>query len=265
MSLIEVAPGVWTATARTWSTLSTVVVAADGRCLVVDPGITVAEVRALAADIQGRGWRPVAGFSTHPHWDHVLWSAELGAAVPRWATPAAVRTATTHRADILTEAQADAPGHDARLVGRLTPLLADAGKVPWDGPRAVVVPHRAHCLGSAALALPDLGVLIAGDLVSDREVPLLDLDATDPVGDHLVALTRVEHAAAQHGAAVLIPGHGTVTDAAGLRERLAADRAYLAALMAGGPFDDPRLADAWVAGEHERQVLWARGGRPVGP
>ena len=96
-------------------------------------------------------------------------------------------------------------------------------------------------------------------------MPLLDLDATDPVGDHLVALTRLEHAAAQHGAAVLIPGHGTVTDTAGLRDRLAADRAYLAALMAGGPFDDPRLADAWVAGEHERLALWARGGRPVGP
>lgn len=262
MSLTEVAPGVWTATARTWSTLSTVVVAPDGRCLVVDPALTVPEIRALAAEIHSRGWRPVAGFCTHPHWDHSLWTDELGD-IPRWATPAAVRTSVAHRADILAESRADAPGHDPRIIARLTPLLADAGKVPWDGPRAVVVPYRAHCLGSAALVLPEVGVLIAGDLVSDREVPLLDLDAPDPVGDHQTALHRLEQAAERHGVRVVIPGHGTVTDASGLRERLAADRAYLSALVSGGRCDDPRLDDPWVAGEHDRQALWARGGRPA--
>jgi len=61
MRLTQVAPGVWTATAATWATLSTVVVADDGACLVVDPGITVQEVGALAAEIGSRGWRPVAG------------------------------------------------------------------------------------------------------------------------------------------------------------------------------------------------------------
>jgi hypothetical protein len=28
----------------------------------------------------------VAGFSTHPHWDHLLWHPRLGD-VPRYATP----------------------------------------------------------------------------------------------------------------------------------------------------------------------------------
>ncbi len=262
MSLGEVAPGVWVAVASTWSTSSTVVVADDGRCLVVDPGITLDEVQALAAEIRARGWRPVVGFSTHPHWDHVLWCDELGD-VPRWATAAAVRTAHVHRADILAEASADAPGHDPRLVGRLTPLLADAAAIPWDGPRAVVVPHRAHCLGSAALVLPDRGVLLAGDLCSDHEVPLLDLDAADPVGDHHTALGRIEQAAQRYGVRVLVPGHGTVCDVAGLTRRIAADRAYLAALMTSGEVADERLADPWVAGEHDRQVLWAHGGRPA--
>lgn len=262
MSLTQVAPGVWVAVASTWSTLSTVVVADDGRCLVVDPGITVDEVHELAAQIRARGWRPVVGFSTHPHWDHVLWCDELGD-VPRWATAAAVRTAQAHRADILAEANADAPGHDPRLVGRLAPLLADAAAVPWDGPRAVVVPHRAHCLGSAALVVPERGVLLAGDLASDREVPLLDLDATDPVGDHQTALRRIEQAAERYDVRVLIPGHGTVADGAELARRIAADRAYLTALVSSGAVTDDRLADPWVAGEHDRQVLWAHGGRPA--
>jgi len=263
MRLTQVAPGVWTATAATWATLSTVVVADDGACLVVDPGITVQEVGALAAEIGSRGWRPVAGFSTHPHWDHVLWASALGDG-PRWATAAAARTAGESRSQILAEADADAPGHDHRFTAVLTPLPDGVGELPWDGPRAVVVPYRAHCPGSAALLLPGAGVLVAGDMFSDTEVPFLDLDAPDPVGDHHAALARLESVADRHGVGVLVPGHGSVTDAAGLRRRLAADRAYLDALVAGAAVSDPRLADPWVAGEHERQVIWAGGGRRIG-
>jgi len=95
-------------------------------------------------------------------------------------------------------------------------------------------------------------------------VPFLDLDAPDPVGDHHAALARLESVADRHGVGVLVPGHGSVTDAAGLRRRLAADRAYLDALVAGASMTDPRLADPWVAGEHERQAIWAGGGRRIG-
>src|SRR5450756_1783888 len=148
--------------------------------------------------------------------------------------------------------------------GRPDPLPDGVGELPWDGPRAVAVPYRAHCPGSAALLLPDAGVLVAGDMFSDTEVPFLDLDAPDPVGDHHAALARLAAVADRHGVGVLVPGHGSVTDAAGLRRRLAADRAYLDALVAGAAMSDPRLADPWVAGEHERQVIWAGGGRRIG-
>lgn len=256
MSLTEIAPAVWTTTAAIWSTTTTVVVAPDGSCLVVDPAITVADLHSLAAEIAGRGWTPVAGFATHPHWDHMLWCEALGN-VRRWATSAAVRVAVERRPQILAETEADAPGHDHRLTAVLTPLLGDAGRVPWDGPRALVVPHRAHCPGSAALVLPESGVLVAGDLLSDTEVPLLDLDARDPVGDHSEALIRIERAADRHGVSVVVPGHGTVTDRTGMLARTAADRRYLDALVGAGPMDDERLGDPWVASEHERQVLWA--------
>ena len=159
-SLTEVAPGVWTATADIWTSLTTVVVADDGACLVVDPGITVAEVDGLAAAIDARGWRVVAGFSTHPHWDHVLWGAALGD-MPRWATPAAVRRQSAVREADWAKAVADAPGHDAALFGALTALPDGAAAVPWDGPRAVVVEHAAHAPGHAALVLPGAGALAA--------------------------------------------------------------------------------------------------------
>ncbi len=254
--LDEVAPGVHVATAAMWATTTTLVVSDDGACLVVDPAVTVADLTGLAETVEARGWHVAAGFSTHPHWDHVLWSARLGDA-PRWATAEACTFARERREDVLRDADTDAPGHDHVLTGRLTALPDDTGHLPWPGPTAAVVPHRAHCPGSAALRLPGPRVLAVGDLLSDREVPLLDLDAPDPVGDHLRALARLEAVLAEDAVDVVVPGHGTVTDAAGARERAARDRAYLVALLGGDDADDDRLRDPWVAAEHERQVTWA--------
>lgn len=257
-ALAEVADGVWVATAQPWSTTTTVVVGPAGRCLVVDPALTPADLASLAASLADRGWVVEAGVATHPHWDHVLWTAALGD-VPRWAAPAAVDVAGRRHAALVAEAGRTAPGHDPGLLGRLRPL--DGDLVPWSGPRVVVVPHRAHCPGSVALVVPDAGVLLAGDLLSDREVPLLDPEAADPVADHLAALDALEAAAARWSVRVLVPGHGTVTGADGLGRRLAADRAYLAALRdaaatgAGdAAVDDPRLADAEQRGLHEEQL-----------
>ncbi len=259
--LVDVAPGVAVATADIWATTSTIVAGDDGTCLVVDPGVTVADLAGLADALEARGWRVTAGFSTHPHWDHVLWSVRLGAA-PRWATPRACAVADETREVIQRDTDADAPGHDHALTGRLTALPDAVANLPWSGPRGLTLPYRAHCPGSAALLLPELGVLCAGDLLSDREVPLLDLDSPDPVGDHVAALDVLEGAIRDHGVRVLIPGHGTVVDAAGALSRAEDDRAYLRSLMRGGPVEDARLADPWVAAQHERQLLWARGGRP---
>src|SRR5690606_31550168 len=119
--LVEVVPGVWVATAEIWTTTSTVAVAPDGEALVVDPAVTVAEVEGLAAAVAERGWRVTAGFATHAHWDHVLWSASLGGA-PRWATARAVAVVRRRRAEALASADAAAPGHDPGLVGALSPL-----------------------------------------------------------------------------------------------------------------------------------------------
>lgn len=249
--LTEVAPGVHVATAARYTTTSTVVVAADGTCLVVDPALTMQEVDGLAAVVRERGWLPHGGFATHPHWDHVLWARGLGD-VPRWATPACTASAGRERGALLQAAADDgAPGHDGRRVARLTPWVG--ATLPWSR-EVVVVPYPAHAPGSAALVVTDVGVLVAGDVLSDLEVPLLDLTSADPLGEHARALDRLEATAVEHRVQVLVPGHGRVTDAAGLRGRLAADRAYLAAVAGGRTPDDPRLAHPWVRAEHERQL-----------
>lgn len=252
------ASGVWTATAEIWTSLTTVIVADDGACLVVDPGISVEEVAGLARAIRARGWTVAAGFSTHPHWDHVLWSPDLGAC-PRWATARGAARARTVMQHNLAESATAAPGHDAELIGRLMALPDGAGEVPWDGPRAVVVPHEAHCPGHAGLVLPEAGVLLSGDMLSDLEIPLLDVEAPDPVADYRAGLDALEAAAREHALGVLVPGHGHVGDAAELARRLAADRGYLDDLKAGRPSGDARIGTPWLAAEHARHVARLHG------
>jgi hydroxyacylglutathione hydrolase len=251
----EVAEGVFVATAEKFTTTTTVVAGAGGGCLVVDPALTVADIGALASWLSARGLRPVAAWSTHPHWDHVLWSRSLGDSCVRYATPRAAQVAERELAGLREGAQESAPGHDLDLVGRLSPL--PGAQVPWDGPAAVVVAHDAHAPGHGALFLPGAGVLVAGDMCSDIEIPLLDVDAPDPFGGYrhglgaLAAVDRVQ---------VIVPGHGHVGDAAEFRRRVTADLAYLDAVEAGDYPRDPRLTDEWLRAEYDKHRAIARRG-----
>lgn len=255
--LTEVAPGVLVATSSFDQTTTTVIAGSDG-CLLIDPAVSVAELARLAVELRQLGLRPVAAWSTHPHWDHVLWSRELGDA-PRYATPAAVAVTEAERAELAREVQRNAPGHDFSLLARLTPLHAAA--VPWDGPEAQVIVHDGHAPGHGAVFLPATGVLVAGDMCSDVEIPLLDLAAADPLGDYRAGLERL---ATVSGVCCVVPGHGHVGDADEFRSRLAADAAYLDALALGKPFGDPRLttqSPQWLRVTHDEQLRYVGRGQ----
>lgn len=238
------------ATAERGTTTSTVVADGDGGCLVIDPAMTADDLAGLAADLAAGGLRPRLGFATHPHWDHVLWSRGLGD-VPRYAAPAAARLAAQDRDEIVGYVRDSVPGHDLELVGRLAPLAADCDRIPWDGPAARVIVHDGHAPGHAAVFVPHAGVLVAGDMLSDIEIPLPDLLAADPLGDYLAGLDRL---AEVPGVRWLVPGHGHVADAGEFRRRLEADRRYLDLLAAGKPFDDPRGTAGWLRDRHAEHL-----------
>ncbi len=233
-------------------TTSTVVVGSAGGCLVIDPAVTLAELAALAAELAALGLRPAVAWSTHPHWDHVLWSRSLGDA-PRYAAPAAVSVAENERDGIVDGVEKSAPGHELSLVGQLTPL--DAAAIPWDGPAARLIVHDGHAPGHGAVFLPDTGVLVAGDMCSDVEIPLLDTVAADPLGDYRTGMERL---AAVPGVRQVVPGHGRVGDASEFRRRLALDAAYLEAITSGEPSGDPRLEHCaeWMLITHDEQVRY---------
>ncbi|HEX6232549.1 MAG TPA: MBL fold metallo-hydrolase [Jiangellaceae bacterium] len=248
--LVNVTDRVLVRTSALYTTTTSVVVRSDGGCLLVDPAVTPADIAELVADLRRLGLRVVAGFSTHPHWDHVLWSADLGPA-PRYATTAAVRALAADFERGLRLAAESAPGHDTALFGKLTALPAGSMSIPWDGPQARVIEHRAHAPGHAALYLPAEGVLLTGDMCSDIEIPLLDTNTTDPVADYHQALDLF---AALDGVRHVVPGHGSVGDGGELQRRIAADRRYLDALASGGGADDPRLTEEWLVVAHRSHL-----------
>jgi glyoxylase-like metal-dependent hydrolase (beta-lactamase superfamily II) len=240
-----------------------IVVRGRAGVLLIDPGVLDHELATLADDLRELGQPVVAGFSTHPHWDHLLWDARFGAA-PRYGTARCAATIRARLSDPDWKAQvanfipADiAPRVPLDLMGVITGLPADAAHIPWDGPRVRIIEHRAHAAGHAALLIEEPGVLVAGDMLSDVLIPLLDLnDTADPIEDYLAGLRLLEGVA--DGVEIVVPGHGSVGGADQVRARVEQDRRYLHALRDAAAPDDARLVPSatfgeWLPAVHDRQ------------
>jgi glyoxylase-like metal-dependent hydrolase (beta-lactamase superfamily II) len=128
--LNQVADGVWVRqSAWVWS--NAIAVRGEGGLILVDPGIDGSDLNQLADDLDRLGIPVVAGFSTHPHWDHLLWHPRFGD-VPRYATPAGARAASEARERGQQMAADSAAGIPLELIGLVTPLPADGGPVPGE-------------------------------------------------------------------------------------------------------------------------------------
>ncbi len=222
--LNEVADGVWVRQSE-WVSSNAVAVRAEGGLILVDPGIDGSDLNELADDLDSLGIPVVAGFSTHPHWDHLLWHPRFGD-VPRYATAAGAQAARDARERGQKMAAESAEGIPLELLGLLTPLPADSGPLPGD-----IIEHQAHAVGHAAILLADRGVLLAGDMLSDILVPIFDRRQSDQVGAYETALDRLEEAVRHVD--VVVPGHGSVAEGLEVAARFAADRAYIDALRRG--------------------------------
>ncbi len=241
-----------------------VVVQGKAGVLLIDAGITGDEMVAIADDLREMGQPVVAGFSTHPHWDHLLWHARFGAA-PRYGTARcaadiqAFLSNPSWKDDVAEELPPEVAGEvPLDLLGLIKGLPAETTQIPWDGPQIRIIEHQAHAPGHAALLIEERRVLVAGDMLSDVLIPMLDLNAADPIEDYLAALRLLEGVAGNVD--VVIPGHGSVGGADQVRARIEQDRAYVQALRDGNTPDDPRIGPSakhgweWVSDVHAGQL-----------
>jgi glyoxylase-like metal-dependent hydrolase (beta-lactamase superfamily II) len=133
----------------------------------------------------------------------------LGAA-PRYGTARCAATARDRLSVGLDSRRLGIPEQvPLDLLGLITGLPAEMAQSPWDGPQVRIIEHQAHAPGHAALLIEERGVLVAGDMLSDVLIPMLDLnDTADPIEDHLAALRLLEGVAGDVD--VLLPGHGSI-------------------------------------------------------
>jgi glyoxylase-like metal-dependent hydrolase (beta-lactamase superfamily II) len=256
--LKQVTDGVWVHTSEFLQS-NAVVVQGNSGVLLIDPGITSSELNEIASDIQDLGQTVVAGYSTHPHWDHLLWHEQFGDAA-RYGT---VRNEADIKAfmsnpDWKTNVQPMLPADMADqipmddLFGKICSLPGGTTHIPWDGPKVRIMEHQGHAAGSAALLVEESGILVAGDMLSDVLIPFLELDAADPTADYLAALDMFESLVDE--VEVFVPGHGSVGDANEMRTRIAQDRVYVQALQDGGESGDPRITNSPNDNVHPWQV-----------
>jgi hydroxyacylglutathione hydrolase len=201
--------------------------------VLVDPGVLPSELDDLAAAVRRGGAPTVTLVFTHSHWDHVLGR-------PWWPAAATVGHARL-AAELRRDADAilgEATGHAARSgeawshgFQPFEPDLAvederSLALGPW---RLVLREAPGHCDSQVTVHLPDRGVLIAGDLLSDLEIPWLDREPAACRATLRALLPLAEGG----GIGTLIPGHGTIARGPEALERLHRDLGYLDALEAG--------------------------------
>src|SRR6187397_3171303 len=243
--LNQVADGVWVRQSE-WVWSNATVVRGDEGLILVDPGIGGSDLEQLADDVDRLDIPVVAGFSTHLHWDHLLWHSRFGD-VPRYATTPSADAAPGVRERAQAMAAESASGIPLELVGLLTPLPADGGPLPGE-----IVEHEAHAIGHVAVLLSDRGVLLAGDMLSDVLIPLLDARRPGQVAAYEAALDRL--GAVAEDVTVVVPGHGAVAEGPEVAARLAADLAYVDALRRGEEPVDARLDQDWLSGPHQSNL-----------
>ena len=247
-SAVEVAPGVVVMTSSKYDTTSTIV-RRGSSVLLIDPAWTTAELDGIVVWLADHDCTVTAGFATHAHHDHMLWHPEFGDA-PRWASEKSAEMAVEWRDELVAMLDPYPPEWPNPLDG----IRAVAGSTllsPFgtDGDEAVeLVVHDGHAPGHTAVLLADRGVLLAGDMLSDIELPLPF--GPDDLPVYLDALDRL--APVVRRAQVLVPGHGRPTN--NPLARLDADRHYLAAVIAGRDPNDQRRGLKGMAAAHAKIV-----------
>jgi len=204
-----------------------------GHAVLVDPGVLPSELDDLAAASRAAGARTLSIVFTHSHWDHVLGRPWW----PRAATVGHARLGTELRRDA-DSILGEAAGHAARSgeawsrgFQPFEPDLAVEGERalalgPW---RLVLREAPGHCDSQVTVQLPDRGILIAGDLLSDLEIPWLD---RGPAA-YRATLRALLKLAEGGGIGTLVPGHGAIARGPEALDRIHRDLGYLDALESG--------------------------------
>jgi glyoxylase-like metal-dependent hydrolase (beta-lactamase superfamily II) len=214
--------------------MNSVVLLEPEHTVLVDPGVLPSEIEDLARLTRQAEPEAVTIVFTHGHWDHVLgrpwWPKARVVAHDRCAAEVAGGLEKIRR-----EAEKLAAEHGEKWPAPFAPFRVDdavSGQRflkldPW---RLVLRDAFGHCDSQLSIHLPELGLLIAADMLSDIEPPLLN----GPIGVYRGTLEILKPLADGGAFEALIPGHGAIAlGSDDVRARIDGDLAYLEDLEHG--------------------------------
>jgi glyoxylase-like metal-dependent hydrolase (beta-lactamase superfamily II) len=223
MAPVEVAPGVYAVITPTrelpnpenrgWNSNSAFVVTGQG-VLVFDTGSSAAIGEALREAISGITDEPVRWVvNSHGHGDHWLGNAAFAHPELEIIASPQVRARIEREGTVWVERFArmtDGATGDSRILVPNTLIDAPTGRRFGEIEVQILPSGSSHSPGDLMLWLPGRGVLIAGDVVYSDRMPSTNEADVRQWRELLSELIAMEPA-------VVIPGHGKLTDLEGLR------------------------------------------------
>jgi len=256
----------------TWGWSNAGLITADGASLIVDTLFDERLTREMLDAMAPVTERSpiVRAMNTHGNGDHWFGNALLPDGIPIVASSAALaemRAVGPELVDALFNKLDLGPEFDAfaaRTMRRFD-FASVTARLPteaFDGQRDLQVGDRAvhllelgpaHTAGDAIAHVPDAGVVFTGDILFVEGTPIM---WEGPVSNWLAACERI----LELDARVIVPGHGPVTDASGVRDvqryltyvRDEARARYDAGMDAETAADDIDIADFRDWGDPER-------------
>ncbi len=206
-----------------WQT-SSLLLAADGEAILVDPGISAEEVARLSARAEDMGVRVTGVLATHADWDHVCGIAAFPHATATMGESAATRVAARFR-DTGVAHRASAFG--LRIAGEpRIDRTFEPGEAIQLGPFLVeTFPLRGHTPDGVGYRFRALDLLAVGDHLSTVEFPFATSTA-----EYRSTLAFLIDLLRRDPPARVVPGHGPELGAAQAIEIAEADLEYLWAL-----------------------------------
>jgi len=202
--------------------------------VLVDPAVLPSELDDIRARVRAVGPAEVTLLLTHPDWDHVLgrpWWPE--ARVIAHDGFAATLRRTVDR--VRSEAERHAAEHGERWPQPFAPYAPDLAASglhyralgPWHVVFREAPGHHPEML---SIHLPEHRTLLAADMLSDIEIPMLQ----SPPDVYRRTLETLWPLAERDAIQTLVPGHGSIARGAdAVRARFRHDLDYLAALQSG--------------------------------
>lgn len=207
--------------------MNSVVLAAPEHAVLVDPGVLPSELDDIAVAVEALHAEHLTLVLTHAHWDHVLgrvwWPGAPVIAHARFAEALERDEAHVFRE---TKAAVESCGEEWDTpIEPFRPNVAARGE--WQGalgPWTLVLRDASgHADHQLSVHLPEQRLLLAADMLSDIELPILS-GGCAPYRDTLNRLLPVLDAGEVD---TLVPGHGAIARGAEVRRRLLDDLGYL--------------------------------------